>query len=34
VCATEVTTSAEITAFAVALDAVLGHTDIPAAAVR
>src|SRR6476661_8068960 len=29
VCATEVTTSAEIAAFAVALDAVLGHADIP-----
>src|SRR6188508_1821540 len=31
VCATEVTTSAEIAAFAGALSAVLGHTDIPAA---
>jgi glycine dehydrogenase subunit 1 len=31
VCATEVTTSAEIVAFAGALSAVLGHTDIPAA---
>jgi hypothetical protein len=32
VCATEVTTSAEIAAFAGALSAVLGHTDIPVAA--
>ena len=32
VCTTEVTTSTEITAFAVALAAVLGHTDIPVAA--
>ena len=31
VCATEVTTSAEIVAFAGALSAVLGHSDIPAA---
>ena len=30
VCATEVTTSAEIVAFAGALSAVLGHSDIPA----
>ena len=32
VCATEVTTSAEIVQFAGALSAVLGHTDIPAVA--
>jgi glycine cleavage system pyridoxal-binding protein P len=32
VCATEVTTSAEIAQFAGALSAVLGHTDIPVAA--
>ena len=34
VCATEITTPAEIVAFAGAMSAVLGHTDIPAAAVR
>ena len=34
VCATEVTTAAEIVQFAGALSAVLGHADIPAAATR
>jgi len=33
VCATEVTTTAEIVQFAVALAAVLGHADIPDMAV-
>ena len=32
VCATELTTSAEIAQFAGALSAVLGHTDIPVVA--